>query len=264
VTAVANCCPGLEVDFRAAWRRMFKGLVLREWDSLVVDVDAKAPAEIRRLKGHRMLRVFLPGEPEGIPVVTQIKGPASSDPDGSILLTTDMNPAGLAALEWSNALARVLAGHQGKRVTCAFTRQPVWNLEDVSDPLESPIKVRLEVRSFFETGTAVISPELAQSGELTQGLCSPWQNDYRECSCYYWASARPDYVNIEPTASGLSKGDNWLQKERTGEYVPDDYEDTRLVHYDDLFLHWEKLLKFQKEGRDWPEPPDKPKEDRNR
>jgi hypothetical protein len=264
VTAVANCCPGLEVDFRAVWRRMFKGLVLREWDSLVVDVDAKAPAEIRRLKGHRMLRVFLPGEPEGIPVVTQIKGPASSDPDGSILLTTDMNPAGLAALEWSNALARVLAGHQGKHVTCAFTRQPVWNLEDVSDPLESPIKVRLEVRSFFETGTAVISPELAQPGELTQGLCSPWQNDYRECSCYYWASARPDYVNIEPTASGLSKGDNWLQKERTGEYVPDDYEDTRLVHYDDLFLHWEKLLKFQKEGRDWPEPPGKPKEDKER
>ena len=74
VTAVANCCPGLEVDFRAVWRRMFKGLVLREWDSLVVDVDAKAPAEIRRLKGHRMLRVFLPGEPEGIPVVTQDEG----------------------------------------------------------------------------------------------------------------------------------------------------------------------------------------------
>ena len=264
VTAVANCCPGLEVDFRAVWRRMFKGLVLREWDSLVVDVDAEAPAEIRRLKGHRMLRIFLPGETEGIPVVTQIKGPASSDPGGSILLTTDMNPAGLAALEWSNALARVLAGHQGKHVTCAFTRRPVWNLEDVPDPLESPIKVRLEVRSFFETGTAVISPELAQPGELTQGLCSPWQNDYRECSCYYWASARPDYVNIEPTASGLSKGDNWLQKERTGEYVPDDYEDTRLVHYDDLFLHWEKLLKFQKAGRDWPEPPGRPKEDKER
>ncbi len=39
VTIVANCCPGLEVDFRAVWRRMFKGIVLREYDNLVVDVD---------------------------------------------------------------------------------------------------------------------------------------------------------------------------------------------------------------------------------
>ena len=29
-------------------------------------------------------------------------------PDGAILLTTDENPYGLAPLEWSNALARVL------------------------------------------------------------------------------------------------------------------------------------------------------------
>ena len=54
--AVANCCPGLEVDFRAVWRRMFKGLVLREWDSLVVDVEPDAEPEIKGLKGHRMLR----------------------------------------------------------------------------------------------------------------------------------------------------------------------------------------------------------------
>ena len=93
---------------------------------------------------------------------------------------------------------------------------------------------------------------LAKPGELTQGLCSPWQNDYRECSCYYWASARPDFVNIEPSETGLSVGDNWFQKERTGKYVPDDYVDTRLVDYDDLFLHWERWLRFQIGGRDAP------------
>ncbi len=264
VAAVANCCPGLEVDFRAVWRRMFKGLLLREWDSLVVDVEPDAAPEIKRLKGHRMLRVFLPDDPEGIPVVTRFEGPASSDSDGKIVLTTNMNPAGLAPLEWSNALARVLSEHRGRRVRCQFTREAVWDLEDLTDPLDH-ISEEFEIRAFFDGDTAMISPDLADAGELTQGLCSPWQNDYRECSCYYWASARPDFVNVEPTPAGLSKGDNWLQKERTGDYVPDDYRDARLIHYDDLFLHWEKLLRFQVGGRDVPgdSPRDREAEDGN-
>jgi hypothetical protein len=120
------------------------------------------------------------------------------------------------------------------------------------DPHKNYDEVHLEVRHFFEDETAVISRALADAGELTQGLCSPWQNDYRECSCYYWASARPDYVNIEPAPSGVSQGDNWLQKQRTGDYVPDDYEDSRLILYDDLFRKWERWLRFQVGGRDAP------------
>ncbi|MCA3574354.1 MAG: hypothetical protein IOC86_10590 [Aestuariivirga sp.] len=108
------------------------------------------------------------------------------------------------------------------------------------------------MRNFFEDGTAVIAEALAAPGELTQGLCSPWQNDYRECSCYYWASARPDYVNVEPGPDGLSRGDNWFQKKRTGNYVPDDHSDKRLVFYGDLFTAWETYLRFQVGGRDVP------------
>jgi hypothetical protein len=110
------------------------------------------------------------------------------------------------------------------------------------------------VRQFFQGETAVISGELAGPGELTQGPCSPWQNDFRDCSCYYWASARPDYVNVELTATGLSAGDNWVQKRRSGSYVADDYADTRLIMYDGLFADWEALLKFQIGGRDYPDP----------
>ena len=39
VTSVANCCPGLEVDFRAVWRRYVQGIELREYDNLVMDVS---------------------------------------------------------------------------------------------------------------------------------------------------------------------------------------------------------------------------------
>jgi hypothetical protein len=268
VTSVANCCPGLEVDFRAVWRRVFQGIELREHDNLVVRMEEAWEAVIqplegsalkpRDLTGHRLLRMVLP---DGTPLLTTtpIWGPAASDTEAKISLTTSKNPSGLAPMEWSNALARVLP-YKGEFVQCDFTseasehHQPWIDRPKEDDPSaadpEKYISFRFKVRPFFNEDTAVISSELADAGELTQGLCSPWQNDFRECSCYYWASARPDYVNVELTASGLSAGDNWMQKNRTGSYVADDYSDTRLIMYDDLFADWEHLLKFQIGGRD--------------
>lgn len=274
VTSVANCCPGLEVDFRAVWRRLFRGIELREYDNRVVNVDNDCDAVVEsrdggelkpsQLRGHRLLRVVLPNG-DILPMMTPIWGPASSDPEGRVRLTTSKNPDGLAAIEWSNALARVLL-HKGCRVRCDFSADQSWDqqialidapngsADQQQAPTDGPgrnyVSFYCEVRPFFESDTAVISNELADAGELTQGLCSPWQNDFRECSCYYWASARPDYVNVELTASGLSAGDNWMQKQRSGSYVADDYADTRLLMYDDLFADWERVLKFQVGGRD--------------
>jgi hypothetical protein len=253
VTSVANCCPGLEVDFRAVWRRMLEGIVLREHDNLVVDVDpGLRDAAKRGLVGHRLMRIRLPGGGAPILTTTPVLGPASSDPGGRIVMTTDENPHGLAAVEWSNAMARMLATHQGKEVLCDFSVDRSEALEAADDEAGNFATHRFRVRHFFESDSALISQALADAGELTQGLCSPWQNDYRECSCYYWASARPDYVNVEEAGGGLSTGDNWFQKKRTGRYVPDDYADTRLVLYDDLFADWEKWLRFQVAGRDAP------------
>lgn len=266
VTSVANCCPGLEVDFRAVWRRMFKGIVLREYDNLVMDVDpGVGDRKIKALVGRQLLRVRLPEDKHlhiknqrQFVMTTPIKGPASSDLDGEIALTTQFNPFGLASLEWSNALAHLLSSHQGKTVLCDFTKRLPDDQKDMSQPIiEHPkrnyVTVEFEIRRFFDDKTAVIAKALASPGELTQGLCSPWQNDYRECSCYYWASSRPDYINVEPAGNGLSKGDNWFQMERTGDYVPDDYVDSRLVLYDELFLEWERWLRFQVCGKDYKE-----------
>lgn len=307
VTSVANCCPGLEMDFRAAWRRMFKGLELREYDNLVTGCDLeemdldpkdldpkgrdpKVKAALHALKdpkkptlvGHRLLRVVLPRVNESIPFTAELKGQAPSDPENQILLTTDMNPDGLGPLEWSNALARILdhvrrfrmgRRSQARRVRCDFTLEPSRYHAAPDLQRGGYVSLYLQIREFFDAGaedsdesapahrdaagrhdrqTAAISAALAAAGELTQGLCSPWQNDYRECSCYYWASARPDYVNVETSSTGLSSGDNWLQKTRSGQYVPDDYVDARLILYDDLFANWEKLLRFQIGGRDAP------------
>jgi hypothetical protein len=265
VTSVANCCPGLEVDFRAVWRRMFRGIELREYDNSIMKMEEGWDAVIGRaegstlepidLAGHRLLRVVLPTGDDGkLLMMTPMWGPASSDTEGKILLTTGKNPSGLAPLEWSNALARVLR-FKGRLVRCDFTAEPAAEQQPLSEDPQNYISFNCMVRSFFDGDTAVISTELAEPGELTQGLCSPWQNDFRECSCYYWASARPDYVNVDLAESGLSAGDNWMQKQRTGSYVADDYGDSRLIMYDDLFADWEKLLKFQIGGRDTDGPP---------
>jgi hypothetical protein len=267
ITSVANCCPGLEVDFRAVWRRMFQGVELREYDNLVIEVDENADTSVRHpadgslkpsdLKEHRLLRVVLParrgGKEVSLMMMTPMWGPASSDPEGKVRLTTGSNPDGLAPVEWSNALARVLP-YEGEYVRCDFSaaasEHQVDLREDTEDDPKNYVSFECKVRPFFEKDTAVISSDLAKPGELTQGLCSPWQNDFRECSCYYWASARPDYVNVELTANGLSTGHNWMQKDHSGSYVADDYADTRLLMYDDLFAGWESELKFQIGGRD--------------
>ena len=41
IVAISNCCPGLEFDFRAVWRRLLVGITLVEWDNLVVEVFDK-------------------------------------------------------------------------------------------------------------------------------------------------------------------------------------------------------------------------------
>ena len=48
-------------------------------------------------------------------------------------------------------------------------------------------------RLYTDPTTGVISGAY-QPGELMQGLCSPWQHDFRDCYCHYWASNRPDLV----------------------------------------------------------------------
>ena len=38
--------------------------------------------------------------------------------------------------------------------------------------------------------------------------------------------------------------------EPKSDYIADDYRDSRLIHYDDLFEAWEQLLEFQVNGKD--------------
>ena len=237
-TAISNCFPGLEYDFRNLWRRTFVGLVMLENSNFVV---ASEDPKFDHLVGHRLLKV------DKIATVTDVHGPVLPGVDRP--LTSDTNPTAAAFTEWSNTLAYVLQ-KQGQLVNCVFTKDQARHEGAVPDNACETIDEELTVRRFFEGDSMAPSKDLIKPGEMTHGLCSPWQNDYRECACYYWAASRPDFVNAEPGPDGVTHGDNWMSKVRTGEYLPDDRVDGRLYDYDDLFQDWQKLLEFQIKGRD--------------
>src|SRR5438270_718529 len=82
------------------------------------------------------------------------------------------------ALQGGNVLAYVIR-KSGQTLTCDFTKRraddqvPFDTTETEAFPLT--------VRPFFEANSVVVARDLLGPGELTQSLCSPWQNDYREC-----------------------------------------------------------------------------------
>jgi hypothetical protein len=248
VTAISNCFPGLEFDFRVIWRRMFEGLTLSECNNLVL--DGQGP--LAPLKGHRLLAIQDPQEKgDLLPIGVAAKGAIMPGYGGD--LATLLNKNGVSFMEWANSLARI-HGAQGRMVYGYFTHEesPIEVLLP-TEPAEVALlkKIELTVRQIFEPSgvdgkpTSAISRVLLEPGELTQGLCSPWQNDYRECACYYWAASRPDYVNVVDGPDGVSVGDNWMAVERNGQgYILDNRTDSSVWSYDQLFQNWQGFLKF--------------------
>jgi hypothetical protein len=223
------------MDFRNIWRKVLDGIILHESLNFVLDVEKP---ELEPLKGMLLLRVA------GINVTAPVTGPNADGIVGPLKDTTFAEDR--MALEWSNALATLIHEHTDEDVECDFEsldhkEQKTW---------------KLKVRRFFDEGTAVISKDIAEPGALTQSLCAPWQNDYRECACFYWAANRPDFVNVEVGSNGAAAGNNWMQRDRTLNtpkvYINDDWLDDRLYTHTELMKDWEKLLRFIIANQDEP------------
>ena len=231
-SSIANCFPGLEFDFRAIWKHVFEGVEMHEAFNYVIAVTS----DDLRSQGLQEDMFLL--DVEEIAMQALVTGPSQP---GGVIETLRINN-----LEWTNTLATIITQHSGSEVSCRFSAQQSG---------QNPITVRLRIRPLFEGLT--LTPEAAPTGTLTEGLCSPWQADYRECGCYYWAASRPDFVNAE-MQGGQSVGHNWMAKDRRPETkaspgdpsTQDRIGSPDQLSYEDLYREWERHLKFQVGGQD--------------
>ncbi|MGW7455483.1 ferritin-like domain-containing protein [Streptomyces sp. NPDC054787] len=108
--------------------------------------------------------------------------------------------------------------------------------------VEAAVLVADRARYLDEEG--VIDPDVYQPGELTRSLCAPWQYDFRDCGCYYWAASKPD---VTSSADGTVREVNFLRRDRSDPPAADLSSDdqgqrTSLeLTYPDLIRNWNVL-----------------------
>ena len=232
---VANCYPGLELDVRNLDRRFFPGLV---FEFVGRDDNTAAYDEPQRYGAWlRYVDYLLDPELQ------------SEAPDAKRLLIDIMLSAGTLStggdwyLEWVEQDGKRLSMylHNPDNPDYPLDGLYVWRLLRGLAP--GPLKIALKRRAggahskevvldgwrrhFTDPVTGVINGAY-QPGELLQSLCSPWQHDFRDCACMYWASNHPDAVfqEIEPGEPTLPNGEaadpllanlrvDWLRAERS-------------------------------------------------
>ncbi|QSJ15015.1 hypothetical protein JYQ62_24545 [Nostoc sp. UHCC 0702] len=215
-SGVGNCYPGLEFDQRNLDRRFFPGLVFE----FVSESDSSNPDALRG--GALLLNIessdpelnpaFHAGNPELITAATQLRAALQGDSGNSLSTGTWY----LDAVEQGGKnIPLFQLDAEGKKVP--LDGLIVWRLVRSLEPGLVKIKLwqrqaggednppstaELELngwrRVFVDSQSGVIG-QVYQPGELTQSLCSPWQHDFRDCACFYWASNHPDIVLGEDT-----------------------------------------------------------------
>jgi hypothetical protein len=188
-SAVGNCYPGLEVDARNLDRRFFPGLIFD-----FVSVPDASPQVANR--GAKLVTVDL-ADPE-LPsnraeLLKQLATLAN------VLATTSVF---LEALSVENGPRIELIRPDGLpydwdvtwRIVRSVDAKPVTiELVARNGTKRSPIMTLTAQRRRFQNKEGELSAAY-QPGELSQSLCSPWQHDFRDCACTYWASNHPDIV----------------------------------------------------------------------
>ncbi|MBV8409487.1 MAG: hypothetical protein JOY64_17805 [Alphaproteobacteria bacterium] len=217
--AVANCYPGLELDLRNLDRRFFPGLLF----NYVARPDNSEPYSQPHRYGARLFYVDYRNEPDlALPYPKELAAasPEWQEPLAARLLDDLSGDKGTALAEgnwyidWVGQAVRdrggpapdkriVMNRRDGTPLDGLFVWRIIRGLEFA--PLTLGLKCRdtnEEIviegwrRRFTHPHTGVISLAY-QPGEMLQSLCSPWQHDFRDCSCHYWASNRPDIVHGE-------------------------------------------------------------------
>jgi hypothetical protein len=239
--SVGNCFPGLDMDVRNLDRRFFPGLVFEfvsagdtpepdRMGALLLYPDGHGDTDLR----PEYLEQLEPADREWLaPLRKELFSRLNGDlrdklADGAWYLDWIEQggkriPMGQAqadgSTEWLDGLVvwRLVRGLTRGEVTVSLRRRGGTD----------PVELKGWRRFFTGPRTGVISTAY-QPGELLMSMCSPWQHDFRDCACHYWASNRPDVVHGEvelgePTLPGGHSADpkralarlDWMRADRS-------------------------------------------------
>ena len=219
--SVGNCFPGLEIDVRNLDGRFFPGLVFWVVTAPAAPVP-EAPANQAGIRLHAqdfLQDPMLPADSKEQWVQTLL-----SQLSGEIGVTLS---SGRWYLSWIE--------QGGQRISCdqidgtPYDGELVWRflrciavdlpltigLVERGVPQPAPQIVLSGYRRRYTEPSGVINTAY-RPGELTQSLCNPWQHDFRDCACYYWASNHPDVVlSASQDAETANTWLDWLRRDRS-------------------------------------------------
>jgi hypothetical protein len=222
-SGVDNCYPGLEFDQRNLDKAFFPGFLFEYHGSNGANLREITPGSLAARMGLTAndQPLFL----WAIVGRTTLEQPANDPP--LFLLR------GLNGLEVWRRVHDLLSG----RIAILMGRGDGFSVEPPFDSLtvlqeaargQNDGQVRREQgvlqwavfaadRARYLDEGGVIDVEVFQPGDLTRSLCVPWQYDFRDCGCFYWAANKPDVVT---SADGRTPYLNFMRKDRSGQ-APD-------------------------------------------
>jgi hypothetical protein len=270
-SGVANCFPGLEFDVRTLDARFFPGLFFR----ITTTPKRPAPGAPPNQQGFRLLYLDYLEDPM-LPMT-------SEEPWVKALIEQYLGPVKEAVSTGRWYLHAIEQG--GKRIEMLDEQREfldgelVWFFVRGIAP-DLPVTITLLCRDAPGAGapivltgyrrryvnTAGVIDGAYRAGELTESMCNPWQHDFRDCGCHYWASNHPDVVfgEVAP-GEALPSGDSqdpqqastyldWIRDDLSpaGATSADNNVFANRPHQLDHFeinLNWERL-RFVVEGRE--------------
>jgi rubrerythrin len=224
-SGVDNCYPGLEFDQRNLDKFFFPGLVFeyhRNDGAVVHKILNGLPREIRLTDDD-----LLDSSNRPILHLLAMIGRTSykqneSDPPL-------FNFGGLNGLEVWRRVHDLIPGRILIVLGRDFDAIPgARTLEETRDSNNSTIQrdedgnislaILVADRATYLDENGTLDIESYQPGELTRSLCAPWQYDFRDCGCFYWAASKPDLVS---SSDGKLPYLNFQRKDRS-EFPPAD------------------------------------------
>ena len=273
-SGVENSWPGLELDHRNLDKVFFPGLVfeyqderatlLREFHlkgraaKLVTKADIQKGVFLAFVKG-RVVDSSSKAKPEQR--VFSFAPPAAME---NWRVVRDFEPGPVAVALCNRSIYdKVLAN--SLEVRDRFSVDGVTKLfRNRTNRRESGFVLLFGERAAWLTADGVIDETLVPPGHLTRSMCSPWQYDFTDCGCFFWASNKPDLVasadqplqilnfqRKDRSKDAKRQPTDWLLKDR----LEWDYENVRdhvdlIEHYNDL-----KFVVARRERDDYIPPP---------